>query len=111
MDWRKIGISLASFGLVVVVVSLFWENGFFLTLLLVMMGFVKQKVTPIKKSFIWFVIVSLLGPTVEILIIWLGSGPWTYIAPDLFNVPIWLFPLYGLCGLNLITLHEGITKE
>ena len=111
MNIRKVVISLLFFALIVVAVSLFWRNGLFLALLLVMMGFIKQKVSPIKKSLIWFAIVSVLGPTVEILIIWLGGNPWRYAAPDLFNVPMWLFPLYGLCGLNLITLYDGVTKS
>lgn len=109
MNWRKIGTSLLFFALIVGAVSLFWRNSVLLAFLLVVTAFVRQKISPIKKSFIWFVVVSILGPTVEILIIWLGRGPWAYTAPNLFNVPIWLFPLYGLCGLNLISLYQGIT--
>ena len=108
MNERKIIISFAFIGLAVAAVSLLWTQSFLLTAVLIFLAFLAQKVSPIKKAFVWFVIVSILGPSMESLMIGLGNHPWTYTTPLIFNVPLWLFPLYGLAGIVLAILYEGV---
>ena len=108
MNLRKVTIALVFIAVVVVTVSLFWKQSLILTLLLITLAFIKQKISPTKGALIWFVTTGILGPTMESVIIWLGINPWTYTSPFLFNVPIWLFPLYGLTGMIFVTLYYGV---
>lgn len=110
MNTYKVTIALSFIVLGVISVIVFWKQSILLALLLVLLAFIKQKMSPIKGAFVWFIIIGALGSTMEGVIIWLGGNPWTYASPFMFDVPVWLFPLYGLAGVVFITLYEGVFR-
>jgi len=110
MNTRKILIALFFIAVGIIVTSVFWKQPILLSLILIMTAFIKEKLAPIKKGFLVFVVIGLLGAATESLIIWLGNEPWAYKEPFLINTPLWLLPLWGLAGTVFITLYEGILK-
>ncbi len=107
MNLRKILIGLVFTAVAIAVVSLFWKRSELLIAILIVLSLLKQKLAPIKGAFLWFIVVSILGPVVEIFVMSFGGNPWAYALPSLFGAPLWLFPLYGLAGTTFITLYEG----
>jgi hypothetical protein len=92
-------------------VAIFWRQPVGLSLILIFLGWLKHKILPIKREGLWFLIVGILGTTTESLMMWLGNGPWGYAQQTVFNFPLWLVPLWGLAGILLITLYEGLFKK
>ncbi len=84
-----------------------WENAALLSLLLTAIGYIKHKIIPIKKEFLFFVIGGIIGTVGESLI--MNSGPWSYSLENIFNFPLWLPFLWGLAGTLGISLYEAIT--
>lgn len=91
----------------VALTAYFWKNQVITTIFLVMLAFLKQKVFPVKKPLVWYLVTFFLGPITESLIMWLGSGPWIYVQHTVFNFPFWLPFLWGMAGLIAATLYEG----
>lgn len=111
MNSRKVIIALAFALAGIIAVNLFWKQTFFLIGVLIVLAISKQKIVPIKRAFVWFIIVGLLGPASESIAILFGGSPWAYAAPSLLGVPLWLFPLYGLAGGVVTTLYQGVLNS
>ena len=78
-------------------VALFWENK---TALLIAMCVFSALILLQKKSkaeLRLFIIVGIVAPFVEMIAIW--GGAWAYATPQLWGVPFWLFPLWGVAAI------------
>lgn len=75
---------------------------------MIILAYLKHIVVPIKKELACFIIIGIVGSGIESLIISFGNAPWVYAEPFLFNIPLWLMPLWGLAGTIFISLHEGL---
>ena len=93
LEWKKILFNMMFAFLSVVIVILFYENILLASVLLgiiTITGLIKWKS---KLTLIIFLFGALWGPICEIIAI--SFGVWSYSAPNFFNVPVWLFILWG----------------
>ena len=82
-----------------VLVLLFHPSKMLLTVLLLALTWYYAKDHPNPKNAAIVISVGLLFTLAEMTAVqW---GIWTYRSPDIYGVPIWLFPLWGLVGLIL----------
>src|SRR3990167_1414390 len=96
MNYQKVYICLGVMVLAIICVALFWKYALFLILLLGGLAYLKNLMLPIKKAWIWFIIIGLIGAFGESLIM-LG-GAWSYSETQILNFPLWLPFLWGLAG-------------
>jgi|SRR3989344_6574555 len=108
MSNRKVGLSLSFTALGIILIFVFWKNTILLSTLLLITTYLKHKLVPIKREFLWFVITGTIGIFGESFI--MTSGPWSYARPSIINFPLWLFFLWGYAGTLGISLYQGITK-
>lgn len=109
MNFRKVIFSLATWSAAIATVFLLWENTFFLSIALIILAFLKHKLSPLKREFIWFILIGFLGSSAESIVIF--NGAWSYAQPQLINVPVWLPLLWGLAGTIGVTLYQGINES
>lgn len=94
----------------IITASLTWPIPLLTSSLLILLAFFKHRLSPIPHELLWYLIVFFLGPICEILIIYFGHT-WSYPQPDLFQIPIWLLPLWGLTGILFVSLYQGLFYE
>jgi hypothetical protein len=107
MNIRKIFISSLFILIGIVVVSVLWKNTLTLSVLLLVIAYVKNQIIPIKKAAVFFIIGGLLGTFGESVI--MLSGPWSYSFRSIINFPLWLPFLWGLVATIGISIYEGIS--
>jgi len=110
MNSKKIIVSLIFIILGILVTAFFWRESILLSLLVIFLAYLKHKLCPLKKEFLWFILVAPLGATAEALMMYIGGNPWIYVNPSVFNIPLWLIPLWGYAGILFVTLYEGFTS-
>ena len=108
MNFRKISIALIIWTTAIATVSFLWQKSLFLSISLIILALLKHQLSPLKKEFIWFILIGFLGSSAESVVIF--SGAWSYAQPQLINVPIWLPLLWGLAGTIGVTLYQGINE-
>lgn len=86
------------------------NNKEILSILLIFLAFVKHRLYPIKKEFLWYVLITFGGLAVEVILVNIGHG-WSYTKPDLFGIPIWIPFFWGLIGTTTIVLYDGMMSE
>lgn len=109
MNFRKITFSLVVYLAAVLAVCRFWQQTPLLSLILLVLVFLKHKIFPAKRESLFFALVGVLGSTGEMLGI--SGGAWSYAKPQLLNIPLWLPLLWGLAGMVGITFYEGLTTK
>lgn len=92
--------------LAVASVAFLWKIPSILSLVLILLFFLKHKFIPIPREFIWYLLVGLIGAVAENFMI-LG-GSWSYPKPEIFFIPGWLPLLWGLTGTLFISLYQGL---
>lgn len=105
---KNINYSLVFIFLAIIAVVVFWKSKVALSVVLLIIFFVKNKLIPLKKEFIWFIISAIVGSLGECLIMF--SGPWKYSYSDIINFPLWLPFLWGLAGTIGVSLYLGMTE-
>jgi hypothetical protein len=55
-----------------------------------------------------FILASIIGSIAEIICV--NFGIWTYTLPQLWGIPIWMFPGWGFGYLSVITLYLFFKK-
>ena len=108
MNRKKIIFSLIVVLIGVILVYLLWKDSVLLSILLVLMAYIKHRVYPIKKEFLMFIVAGAVATAAESTVMF--AGPWVYSTKHLLNFPIWLPFLWGLAGINGITLYQGLTS-
>ena len=110
MNVQKIGFSFGMILLIIIAISVLWQQVYVLSLLMLVFAYARHKVYPIKHEWLWFVVIGFIGPLTESIIM-KTSGAWAYSTIQVFNFPLWLPFLYGLAGSICITLYEGISRK
>ena len=109
MNYNKLTKCTIFILLAISLVTFFWKGALFLSILLIGLAFIKHKILPIKKEFLWFIISGIIGTIGESLI--MTSGPWIYTSTQIINFPLWLPFLWGLAGVIGISFYEAITDK
>jgi hypothetical protein len=107
MKLQKIALSLCFVVAAGTTISLFWQQAALLSILLTGLVFLKHKILPIEKEFLWFIVAGILGAVSESAVIFV-SGVWNYTNPHLINIPLWLPFLWGLAGTVGVTLYKNL---
>ena len=108
MNMYKVIIAVGFVLATIAAVALFWKNALIVSVVLLSLAYLKHIAAPLRNEFVWYVVVGLVGAGTEDLMVSLGGNPWTYSGPLISNVPLWLPLLWGVAGITMITLHEGI---
>ena len=82
-------------------VYVFWQQSAFLLIVLLLISAFTLWVYDFRFMRTYLT-VSLMGPIAEIIAI--NAGPWEYVSPAFFGVPLWLFPLWGMAGLCFLSV-------
>ena len=57
-----------------------------------------------------FILFALFaGPVAEIILMQFNST-WRYISPDLLGIPVWLFPLWAIASITIVTVYLAILR-
>lgn len=107
--YRKLFISILIIIIALLGELLLWNNIILLSLLFIVLVFVKHKIYPIKKELFWFLSISICGAIVEIILVNSGHG-WVYSNPDIWGIPLWIPLFWGLIGTTVIVIYEAITN-
>lgn len=100
MEKRDLLLSITFIAITVILVIYFWKNSILLFSLLAIISIIELIIWKGKFDLLLYFVPFIVGPPLESLVITFG-GAWVYSSPDFFNIPLWLFPLWGLTGLNL----------
>ncbi len=87
-----------------------WNQVALFVTLLVLLAFLKHKIYPIKKELLWYVLISIGGAIVEIILVNFGHG-WRYSNPNFFGIPIWIPLFWGLLGTTVIVIYDGLNNK
>ena len=83
-----------------------WKYAFLLSVVLLLTAYIKHRIYPIKKELLWFILLSVGGGLVEILLVQ-GANAWTYATPHVMGIPVWMPFFWGLVGTTIIVVYEG----
>jgi hypothetical protein len=89
---------------------LLWNNIVLFSALLIALAYIKHLIFPIKREFLWYISVSVIGFIIEIILVNFGHG-WTYVNPDLFGVPIWIPLFWGLVGTTIVVIYSWLQNR
>ena len=107
--YRKLLISITIIILALLGELLLWNNVILLSIVFIILAFVKHKTHPIKKELFWFLFISIGGGIVEVILVNFGHG-WTYSNPDFLGIPIWIPLFWGLIGTTAIVLYDAVAN-
>lgn len=94
----------------VLCVLLAWEHATLLSFLLLLIAYIKHKIIPISKELLWFILVSVGGTFVEVLLVNIAHA-WSYATPHFLGIPIYMPIFWGVVGITIIVLYDGLNKE
>ena len=77
--------------------------------LLIILAYIKHLIYPIKKEFLWYISVSVIGAFIEIILVNFGHG-WTYTTSNIFGVPMWIPLFWGLIGTTIVVIYDSFKK-
>lgn len=109
MQKKKIAVSLLAIAIAILLVMYHWKNPLLLILSLIITGYLKHKLSPVRHEFSMFLITGLLGPLTESLI--MLKGAWSYAIPHIFNIPIWLPFLWGVAGMIFVNIYDAFPTK
>ena len=90
-------------------VCMFWNNPYLLTLILFFFAIVYLYILKSKEKIAVFFICGILGATTEMVAIYFGA--WAYTSPNIFGIPFWLVPLWGIASLFMTELQKSIEES
>ena len=107
-EWKNLLFN-ACFAALALLMPILFYNKLYLTsitlLLVSIIGLIKWKS---KLTFVIFLFGGLWGPICEMIAI--RYGVWNYARPDFFNIPFWLFILWGMAAAFLFETSKEIKK-
>jgi len=81
-----------------------------LSIMFILIAYAKHKIYPIKKELLWFILIFIGGPMVEIILVNFSKA-WSYSNPQFFGIPIWIPFYWGLMGTTLVSVYEGLINK
>lgn len=106
---RKFVISLSILIISVGAIFFLWEQAWLLSALFVVIAYAKHKVYPIKAELLWFSLICVGGAIAEALLVNI-AGAWSYSSTQLFNVPIWMPLFWGVVGVTIVVMYDGLAE-
>lgn len=107
--YRKLVISTSVIILSLLGELLLWNNVILLSIVFIILAIVKHRIYPIKKELFWFLLISIGGGIIEIIMVNFGHG-WVYSNPNFWGIPLWIPLFWGLMGTTVIVLYDAITN-
>lgn len=103
---HKLSVSIGV--LVTCVVALFFINRYpvLLSVVLLVLGYIKHRIYPIKKELMWYLLVCFVGLFVEILLVNYAHA-WSYTRPQFMGVPAYMPLFWGTIGTTIIVAYDG----
>lgn len=80
-----------------------------LSFMLVLIAYIKHRIYPIQKELAWFMLLSVSGALVEILLVE-GAHAWRYETQHIFGIPVWMPIFWGVVGTTIISVYEGFLR-
>ena len=102
-------LAVASIVVVIVLIGLFWEDNFVLTLLVAVYTAFLLKLWHEGGDMRCFIFVVVVGTASEIVSV--SFGAWTYNNPTFLGIPIWLPLTWGIAALCLRRFIMGIQEN
>lgn len=96
--------------LTIILTVLFHSNSILLFILLSVMSVLLLAIDNFKFIREYFTLL-LFGTVTEILIINFSDGAWKYQINNVFGVPFWLMPLWGIAGVLSISIYIFFNKS
>lgn len=109
MNKKKLGLPLLFVFVAAFIVLFFWEQSLILIIILLVLSILKNKLIPIEKEVLMFIISAVVGAGAESVA--MVGGSWAYTSANLINFPIWLPFLWGLAGVTGISLYQSVTGK
>jgi hypothetical protein len=78
-----------------------------LSILFVVIAYIKHKHIPIKKELLWFCLICICGGMAEILLVNV-SHAWSYANAQILNIPIYMPIFWGVLGTTLIVIYQNL---
>lgn len=107
-DVNRILITILFLILATLSICLLWKLANLLTALLFFLAIAYLAYVKSKKLALVFLFCGFGGCVVEIIAI--EYGAWHYTLPTLFNIPLWLFPAWGIAGILCASLYKLLDK-
>jgi hypothetical protein len=107
---RKFIVSLGIISLSLLGELLLWNHILVFSILLMVLAYVKHRIYPIKKELLWYLLITVGGTFIEIILVNFGHG-WSYSNPKFFGIPAWIPLFWGLVGTTIIVLYDGLTNK
>jgi len=105
----KIFINLGSFVAAIIAVALLWKTALILVcILLLLLGLCLWQ-NHERHHLANTLFFGLVGPTAEIICVHFGA--WSYGAPQILGIPLWLPILWSLAGLGLAEVSAYSYKK
>jgi len=98
-EWGNILFNCIFAALALLITIFFYKNNFLATILLLIVSIISLLKWKSWATLIIFLFGALWGPICENIAI--KYGVWEYAFPNFFNVPIWLFVLWGMAAAFL----------
>ncbi len=107
---HKEGVFNALFVLAnIIVVVLLYKNILLTNVLVIILAVIALWHWKSKRTLFVFIIVGILGPLIEMICI--KSGVWQYSFTNLYNIPIWLFVIWGSTAATIYQIAKNIKEK
>jgi len=100
---------LLIFAAAVVLLVLTWKHNLLATAAIIALFGLRALFRRRKGDLTLFAVGAVLGPLTEIIAT--GLGIWTYAAPTLFNIPLWLPFAWGFAAVLFVRIAQGLLPE
>jgi hypothetical protein len=107
---RKLIVSISIILIALLGELILWNKVALVSMLLILLAFVKHTIYPIKKELLWYVLICVNGAIIEMILVNFGHG-WSYLNPDFFGIPIWIPFFWGVIGTNIIVIYDELIKS
>jgi hypothetical protein len=107
---RKFVVSSIFLLIICGLIFFLWRQAILLSVLLLLVAYIKHRLYPIKLELLLFVSICISGAIIEGILVNV-AGVWTYASPHVLNVPLWMPLFWGTAGTTLIAAYEGLTEQ
>ena len=89
-------------------VALLWEKNLILSITLIILSALMLLLKKSKREIETFIVCAIAGGVAESFAI--VFGVWQYGNPNLFNIPFWLIPLWGIAAIFIVRVYLHFRK-
>lgn len=107
---RKLIVSMIMLLFSLISELLLWNQAILLSILFILLAFIKHRIYPIKKELAWYLMICVGGALIEIVLVNFGHG-WSYSNPSFLGIPVWIPFFWGFVGTTIIVIYDGLTNK